>query len=71
MVENLPASAEDEFDPWSGKIPHVGGQLSLRAVTSKACVLSSPCSAMREAATARGPHAAAGEWPPLTAMENA
>ena len=34
-VKNLPANAGDKFDPWSRKIPHASGQLSLCATTTE------------------------------------
>ena len=40
---------EHWFNPWSGKIPHAKGQLSLHATTTEAP--QSPCSATREATT--------------------
>ena len=35
VVKNPPASAEDRFDPWSGKIPRAKEQLSPRATTTE------------------------------------
>ena len=34
VVKNPPANPGDEFDPWSRKIPHATGQLSLGATTT-------------------------------------
>ena len=51
MVKNPPANAGDTglisgpgtkipyADPWSGKIPHVTGQLSSHSATTEACAL--------------------------------
>ena len=37
VVKNLPSSARDRFNPWSGRIPHDAEQQSPRAVATKAC----------------------------------
>ena len=39
MVKHPPTSAEDGFDPWSGKIAHATEQLSLRSTTTEPPVL--------------------------------
>ena len=37
VVKNLPSQCKIHgFDPWSGKIPHATGQLSLKAATTEA-----------------------------------
>ena len=63
VAKNLPVNAGDmnEFSPWAGKVPHVLGQLSLRATTIEALAPLIPCSAIREATTVRNPSTATGE----------
>ena len=39
MIKHPPASAEDGFDPWSGKIAHAAEQLSLCSTTTEPPVL--------------------------------
>ena len=53
-TKNLPASARDGFDLWSGKIPHVAGQLSRWATTTEPGHLE-PDSATGEATAMRSP----------------
>ena len=67
------------FDPWSGKIPHAAGQLSLcattidpvlwslGAATAEAQVPESPCSMIREPTTMRSTQRATGEQSLLAA----
>ena len=66
-----------EFNPWSRKIPHAAGQLSLCATTSKLerprahelpllkPVLQSLCSATRETTAVRSPRTPTRVQPPL------
>ena len=35
VVKNLPTNAGTRFDPWSGKIPHAEGQLSVYTATTE------------------------------------
>ena len=53
------------FNPWSGKIPHAVGQLSLCATTTVSWVPQSPCSITREATAMKSPCAANREQPSL------
>ena len=59
MVRNPPAGG---LTPWSWKIPHALGQLSLCATTVES-VPWRPCSAIRKAPAMRSPHAATREQP--------
>ena len=48
MVKNLPTNAGDTgFDPWSRKVPHAIGQLSLEATTTEPMYLEA-CALQQE-----------------------
>ena len=63
MVRNL---HRFDLDPWSRKLPHTTGHLSLWATTTEP-KLWSPCSATREASIMRSLCAATREQPWLEA----
>ena len=57
-----------EFEPWSRKIPHASGQLSLSAETTESVHPKAlKCSATREAPAMRCPCNATSEYPPVAA----
>ena len=57
------------FDPWSGKISHVLGQLSQCAKTTEP-MSQSPCSATKEATAMRSLSSETREWPLLPIGES-
>ena len=81
VVKNLPAKARQHgFDPWSRKIPHASGKLSLlsprsrawglqwlspHAKTTELCTPWIPCSKTKEVPLMRSPSTTTREQPPL------